>query len=112
MNYLITENQISNIATTYLNSTYGLEEVKLETHPNSIFFVREGKIYIECDTENSEIYISNRLKHNLNKTLENIFGLSLLDRHKVINNWIEQYINLNGNRIYYSELLPYKISSL
>jgi hypothetical protein len=112
MNYLITESQVGKLSLTYLNNTYGLEEVRIENHPNIIFFVREGNIYMEYDTENSEIYISNRLKNTLNRTLENIFGLGLLDRHKVINNWIEQYVNLNGNRVYHSESLPYTIKDV
>jgi hypothetical protein len=112
MNYLITESQVPNLAISYLNSTYGLEKFRSEKHPEIIFFAKDGIVHLEWDIKNSDVYVSNKLKHAMNRSLENIFGFKPFDRLELIDKWIEQYVSLEINHVYYSEALPYPIKEL
>jgi hypothetical protein len=112
MNYLITENQVSNLAMTYLNGMYHLEEYRTEKHPEIVFFIKEDKVYVEWDVKNSGVFISKRLMHEIRRHLENIFGLGIYDGRKVFDMWIGQYVDTSINDVHFSETLPYTVNEL
>ena len=112
MNYLVTENQVSNLAMTYLNGRYHLKKYRTDKHPEIIFYVIEDKIYMEWDIKNSDVYISKRLMHEIRRHLENIFGLGLYDGRKVFDMWVAQYVDTSINDVRFSETLPYTVNDI
>jgi hypothetical protein len=112
MKVIITKTQIDNIAMKFLNDSYGLEEYRVDKFPNIVFYVRDGKVYIEHEIVKNELYISRRLMHNTRRNLENIFGLGMGDGRRLFNMFIDQYADTGMNDIYFSEVLPANMESL
>jgi hypothetical protein len=94
MKYIITENKLENVVIKYLNKMYGdLEEYRTDERPNSIFFVRGEKVYMEQDLKNDYLYVD---YETIWSDLKNTFLLEYNDIKSVISKWVEETYNLRG----------------
>ncbi len=112
MKVIITKSQIDNLVMKFLNDSYGLVEYVDEKHPDIVFYVRDGKIYIEHEIVKNDLYISRRLMYNIRRNLEDIFGIGLGDFRRLFAMFIEQYVDTGMNVVHYSETLPFNIDLL
>ena len=94
MKYIITESKLENVAIKYLNKVYGdLEEYKTDEHPDSVFFVKDKKIYMEQDLENDDLWID---YYTIWSDLENTFLLEDDEIQSIISKWVEETYKLRG----------------
>jgi hypothetical protein len=94
MKYIITESKLENVAIKYLNKVYGdLEEYKTDEHPDSVFFVKDKKIYMEQDLENDDLWID---YYTIWKDLRNTFLLEDNEIKSIISKWVEETYKLRG----------------
>ena len=94
MKYIITESKLENVAIKYLNKVYGdLEEYKTDKHPDSVFFVKDKKIYMEQDLENDDLWID---YYTIWSDLENTFSLEDDEIQSIIKDWVQVTYNLRG----------------
>jgi hypothetical protein len=106
MNYLITESQIENLVFRYLDNMFGVKEYRTDKYPTILFFIRDGKIYMEYDIENDVLYMGYRVKYSIERSLENMFDLNRIEINKVMNEWLEQVIGKKIKTRRFTESLP------
>ena len=94
MKYIITENQNEKLIIKYLNNEYGdLKEYRTDEHPNTIFYVKDNKVYMEQDLENGNLWID---YYTIWTELETIFGLEDDKIRRIITKWVEETYNIEG----------------
>ena len=94
MKYIITENQNEKLIIKYLNNEYGdLKEYTTDEHPNTIFYVKDNKVYMEQDLENGNLWID---YYTIWTELETIFGLEDEEIERIIPKWVEKTYKLRG----------------
>ena len=85
---------MENVVIKYLNKMYGdLEEYKTDKHPDSVFFVKGKKIYMEQDLENDDLWID---YYTIWKDLRNTFSLEDDEIQSIISKWVEETYKLRG----------------
>ena len=85
---------MENVVIKYLNKMYGdLEEYKTDKHPDSVFFVKGKKIYMEQDLENDDLWID---YYTIWSDLENTFLLEYDEIQSIITKWVEETYKLRG----------------
>ena len=94
MKYIITENQNEKLIIKYLNNEYGdLKKIKTDRYPNSIFFVKDKKIYMEQDLKNGYLWID---YFTIWKDLRTIFSIEDDEIRNIITKWVEETYKLRG----------------
>lgn len=94
MKYIITENKLEQVIIQFLNKKYGeLEEYRRESMPNSIYFLKDGKVYIEYDILERVPIIG---YDEIWEVLENIFSLKYEQIQSILDKWLEYGFNLKG----------------
>jgi len=94
MKYIITESKLENVVIKYLNKMYGdLEEYRTDNRPDSVFFVKGKKIFMEQDLKNDYLYVG---YETIWKDLEDTFLLEYNEIQSVIFKWVEETYNLRG----------------
>ena len=94
MKYIITESKLEQIAIKYLNKMYGdLEEYRREDFPDSVFFIKDKKVYMELNLKNDDLYVS---YGTIWLDLENTFSLEFDDIQSIIKKWVEETYKLRG----------------
>ena len=87
-------NKIEHIAIKYLNKMYDdLEEYRTDKHPDSVFFFKGKKVYMEQELENGRLYVD---YGTIWKDLVNTFSLDYNDIQSIIKKWVEETYNLRG----------------
>ena len=102
MKYIITESQYNNTIDkfmTYLFEPH--EEIKTKKFPDSIFWVKDGKVIVEIQ-KSGYFWVSPQIWNNI--TL--MFSLEYDETQQVIKDWLEEHYKLGGLRPY----LPNSVS--
>jgi len=94
MKYIITESKLNQVAIKYLNNFYGdLEEYRTDKRPNSVFFVKDDKVYMEQDLERERLFVN---YDTIWSDLKTIFSLENPEIVSIISKWVEDTYNLSG----------------
>ena len=94
MKYIITENKLEKAIIHFLNKRYGdLKVYKTYKYPDSVFFVKNRKIYMDQDLENGDLFVDHT---TIWLDLENLFSLEYDDIQSVIKKWVEEAYNIKG----------------
>jgi hypothetical protein len=96
MKYIITESKLENVVIKYLNKMYGdLEEYRTDERPDSLFFFRGKKVYMEYHLKYGHLLID---YYTIWKDLEDTFSLENDEIRHIITKWVEVTYNLRGVR--------------
>jgi hypothetical protein len=94
MKYIITEGQFEDSVIHYLNEMYGdLEEYMTSEYPNSIFFVKGKKVYMEQTLESGFLWIS---YNTIWSDLKFGFGLGRNEIKPIITKWVKKTYKIKG----------------
>ena len=94
MKYIITENKLEKAIIHFLNKGYGdLTEYRTDEYPNSIFYMKDNKVYMEWDKENGELWVD---YDAMWEDLESWFSLDFNDIQSIIAKWVEETYNIRG----------------
>jgi hypothetical protein len=92
MKYIITESKMEQVAIKYLNKMYGdLEEYRTDERPDSLFFVKGKKVYMEHDLKNGILWVD---YDTIWEDLENTFSLDYNEIQDIITKWVEDTTKL------------------
>jgi hypothetical protein len=87
-------NKLEHIVLKYLNKSYGdLKEYRTDGIPNSVFFIKGGKAYIEQDLKNGVLWVD---YDTIWKDLKNTFSLNYDEIPLIITKWVKEAYNLRG----------------
>ena len=96
MKYIITENQNDKLIIKYLNNEYGdLKEYRTDEYHDSLFFVKDKKVYMEHDLKNGYLFVD---YDTIWPDLETIFSPEFTEIQRIIKKWVEDTYNLRGIR--------------
>jgi hypothetical protein len=102
MKYIITESKLENVVIKYLNKMYGdLEEYRTDERPDSLFFFRGKKVYMEYHLKYGHLLNYGHLLidyYTIWKDLEDTFSLENDEIRHIITKWVEVTYNLRGVR--------------
>ena len=94
MKYIITESKLEQVVIKYLNKVYGdLEEYRTDGVPDSVFFVKGKKIYMEQELESGRLYVD---YYTIWTDLKTIFSLETPEIQSIIIKWVEETYKLRG----------------
>ena len=94
MKYIITESKLDQVIIKYLNKVYGdLEEYRTDEHPNSVYLVKDNKVYMEFDTKYNGLYVDYT---TIWEDLINIIGRKYDEIKRIIKKWVEETYKLKG----------------
>ena len=94
MRYIITENKLEKVIIKYLNRFYGdLKEYTREKSPNSVYLVKDNKVYMELDTKYNGLYVDYT---TIWEDLINIIGGKYDEIKRIIKKWVEETYKLRG----------------
>ena len=94
MKYIITENKLEKVILNFLNKGYGdLTEYRTIEYPDSIFYIKGKKIYMEQDFENGILWVD---YDTIWSDLTKWFLLEYDDIQSIIKKWVEEAYNLRG----------------
>jgi hypothetical protein len=94
MKYIITENKFEQVIVNYLNKYYGdLEEYRTDKHPNTIYFVKNDKAYMEQDVKDKDLWID---PETIWDDLEKTFSLNERQIELIIKRWVGNKFKLKG----------------
>jgi len=87
-------NKLEHIIIKYLNKVYGdLGEYRKNDYPNSVFFVKSKKVYMEQDLKNRRLYVD---YGTIWSDLEDTFSLERGEIKSIISKWVEETYKLKG----------------
>jgi hypothetical protein len=92
MKYIITENQYNNSIDKFI--TYQFEpheEIRTKKFPDSIFWVKDGKVIVEIEKTNF-FWVSNQIWRSISL----MFSLKNDETQQVVKDWLEEHYKL-GN---------------
>jgi len=93
MKYLINKKQFQDTIIHYLDSMCGdLEEYRTDKYPDSIFFVKDGKTFMEQDLEEKDLWIESTIWEDLRE----IFSLTDKQIELFIKKWVAEKYNIKG----------------
>ena len=94
MKYIITENKLEKAIIHFLNKGYGdLTEYRTDKYPDSIFYMKDNKVYMEQDVENKKLWVD---YDTIWVDLIMWFSLKHNDIQSVITKWVEETYNIRG----------------
>ena len=96
MKYIITENKLNNVALSWMNQNFGLDQleiVKSEKYPNSIFFKKNGEVVMEQDKKNKDFLFD---YDKIWSFFESFFGMEYQEIQEVLSYWLEETLKLKG----------------
>ena len=94
MKYIITESKLENVVIKYLNKLYGdLEEYRTDERPDSLFFFRGKKVYMEQDLKNDDLWVD---YETIWSDLKDTFSLEYYEIQSFIKKWVEETYKLRG----------------
>ena len=94
MKYIITENKLERTILHFLNKGYGdLIEYRTDKYPDSIFYIRGKKVYMEQNLEYGMLWVD---YDTIWADLENWFSLEYDGIQSVIAKWVEETYNIKG----------------
>jgi hypothetical protein len=92
MKYIITESKLEKVIIKYLNKFYGdLEEYRTDEYPDSVFFIKGKKVYMELNLKNNRLYISSSAIWD---EIQNFFGLKPYPVSLILKKWVKDTYGL------------------
>ena len=86
--------KIEHTAIKYLDEFYGdLEEYTTDKRPDSVFFVKDKKVYMEHDLKNGYLFVD---YDTIWQDLETIFSSEITENQRIITKWVEDTYNIEG----------------
>jgi len=87
-------NKLEHIVIKYLNKLYDdLEEYRTDKHPDSVFFFKGKKVYMEQNFKKKYLWVDyNTIWSDLGDT----FSLEFDDIQSIIKKWVEETYKLRG----------------
>jgi hypothetical protein len=92
MKYIITENQYNNSIDKFI--TYQFEpheEIRTKKFPDSIFWVKDGKVIVEIEKTNF-FWVSNQIWRSISL----MFSLKNDETQQVVKDWLEEHYKLGS----------------
>jgi len=87
-------NKLENIIIKYLNKLYGdLKVYRTDKVPDSVFFVKNKKVYMEQELESGRLYVD---YGTIWEDLKTIFSLETPEIQSIIIKWVEETYKLRG----------------
>ena len=106
MKYIITESKLENVVIKYLNKMYGdLKEYRTDEHPDSIFFIKGKKVFMEQDLENDDLWVS---FFTIWLDLVDTFSLENKEIEYIISKWVEGTYNIKPDNIHGDDRIMWK----
>ena len=100
-------NKMEHIVIKYLNKLYGdLEECRKNDYPNSVFFARGKKVYMEQDLKSNYLWVD---YETIWSDLIDTFSLEYYEIQSIITKWVEETYKLKGVTPNASEYLRYAV---
>ena len=94
MKYIITENKLEKAIIHFLNKGYGdLIEYRTDKYPDSIFYIRGKKVYMEQDLKNGYLWLDS---YTIWQDLKMWFSLDYYNIESIIKKWVEEAYNIRG----------------
>ena len=91
-NYSIDVKKLDRVLINYLNREYGdLKEYRTDEHPNSVYLVKDNKVYMELDTKYNGLYVDYT---TIWEDLINIIGGKYDEIKRIIKKWVEDTYKL------------------
>lgn len=92
MKYIITESQYNRVIDKFLTRKFEPHEEKTsKEYPNSIFWVKDGKVILEIENSN-KIWVLGSIWD----LASDLFELDYDETKLVINHWLEEHYELGG----------------
>ena len=96
MKYLITQNQRDKVASKWMNHKFNpnqLEMVTDDRFPDSIFFKKDGKVFMEQDNLSHRFWVDDE---TIWKTFMDVFNYNYGEIQSFIKEWLKHNLNLGG----------------
>ena len=96
MKYIITENKLNNVALSWMNQNFGLDQLEMytsETYPYSVFFKKNGKVVMEQNKKNKLFWFD---YIEIWSFFESFFGMEYQEIQEVLSYWLETTLKLEG----------------
>ena len=94
MKYIITESKLEKAIIHFLNKGYGdLIEYRTNEYPNSVFYIRGKKVYMEQNLKNGMLWVD---YDTIWQDLKMWFSLEYNDIQSVITKWVDRDYNIRG----------------
>ena len=94
MKYIITESKLEKAIIHFLNKSYGdLKEYKTDEYPNSIFYIKDKKVYMEQNLKSDYLWVD---YYTIWVDLEGWFSLEYDEIQSIISKWVEESYNMRG----------------
>ena len=94
MKYIITESKLEKTAIHYLNEMYGdLKENRTDKWPDSTFFIKDKKVYMERDLINNDLWVD---YYSIWDDLETVFSFENSKIKDIITKWVDETYNIKG----------------
>ena len=94
MKYIITENKLNNVALSWMNKNFGLNQfeiVESEKYPNSIFYKKNGKFMMRQDKKSKFFWFD---YDKIWSFFELFFGMEYEQIQEVLSYWLEETLKL------------------
>ena len=94
MKYIITENKLNNVALSWMNQNFGLDQLEMytsETYPYSVFFKKNGEIMMEQNKKNKLFWFD---YIEIWSFFESFFGMEHQEIEEVLSYWLENTLKL------------------
>jgi len=105
MKYIITENKLNNVALSWMNKNFSpdqLEIVKSEKYPDSIFFMKNGSVFMEQDKKIKYFYFD---YDDIWSFFKSFFGMEHEQIQEVLSYWLEETLKLKGYKPSFCEVI-------
>jgi hypothetical protein len=87
-------NKMEKVIIHFLNKGYGdLIEYTTDEYPNSVFYIKNKKVYMEQDIKNGKLWVD---YYTIWADLKNWFLLEQNDIQSIITKWVEESYNMRG----------------
>ena len=96
MKYIITENKLEQVASSWMNKNFSpdqLETVEHPGYPNSILFKKNGVVVMQQDMKFKIFWFD---YDNIWSFFKSFFGMKYQQIQRVLKQWLEETLNLEG----------------
>ena len=93
MRYLITENKLEEVALHWMNKNFGPDKLEKVTHPNSVFYKKNGKVVMEQDLKYKDFYFDYDYIWSI---FEGLFGMKYPEIQGIMKRWLEETFKLGS----------------
>lgn len=96
MKYIISENKINKIVSSWMNQNFSEDQLKLATYrqnPNIVLFKKNGKVVMEMDMEDKHFGFD---YDEIWSFFESVFGMEYEQIQEVLSQWLADDFKVDG----------------